>query len=397
MKHQHTAPCPICANRVGNISLDHRTHIPTLQNVTLASRSAALEFPTGVLTMTRCAGCSFVWNAAFDPARITYDAAYNNDVTYSGYYVAHLEAMADRIIAAVAADQPIHYVEVGCGEADFLRLVVQRARGRCVSATGFDPSYAGHTPLPEGAIVHRSFFGPDQLPQIPVATNVICSRHTIEHVPDVHAFVSALCAPMQDPARRLFIETPDADWILRNTAFQDFFYEHCSIFTPACMARILGQYGLSAQTTSVYGGQYMWTEAQHVPVTDRPDIPPDDTLAHRYAKDSTELIRRWADFVARNTRNGPVAIWGAASKGVTFSLLLAQLQDAGANITCAIDLNRAKQGCYLPVSGAPVVSPVQAQKIGVQSIIVMNPNYLDEITKMVDAMGWTPVIATLNT
>ena len=37
--------------------------------------------------------------------------------------------MADRIIGSVPEDQEIHYVEIGCGEADFLRLVVERANG----------------------------------------------------------------------------------------------------------------------------------------------------------------------------------------------------------------------------------------------------------------------------
>lgn len=225
-------PCPICANIDANLVLAYRQSIPTLQNVTLNSLGEAVNFPTGTLNMLRCGNCSFVWNAAFDQSKISYDDGYNNDVTYSGYYVAHLENMADRIINSVPEGDPIHYVEVGCGEADFLRLVVERAKGRCVSAIGFDPSFTGDENLPEGAVVHKTFFGPDQIKLVPEATNIICSRHTIEHVPDVHSFVRALAAPMITKERTLFIETPDANWILENTAFQDFFYEHCSIYTP---------------------------------------------------------------------------------------------------------------------------------------------------------------------
>jgi len=396
MQRGPSDPCPVCANLFGNLVLDHRECIPTLQNVTLKTREEALHFPTGKLKIFWCAQCSFVWNEDFDPDKISYNDGYNNDVTYSGYYVAHLENMADRIVNSVPQNQSIHYVEIGCGEADFLRLVVERAKGRCVSATGFDPSFSSTEKLPDGAVVHRSFFGADQLPLVPEATNVICSRHTIEHVQDVQSFVRALAAPVTTYSRTLFVETPDANWILRHTAFQDFFYEHCSIYTPDAIELILNTHGLSAKTAPVYGTQYMWTEAR-LATNEKPakrNISPE--LAHCYIEKSAELLRGWERFVQKNAQQGPVAIWGAASKGVTFALLLSQLQNATAKIACAIDLNEAKQGCYLPVSGVPVVSPKKAQDMGVQCVIIMNPNYHDEIVRMADEMGWTPKIATLN-
>jgi methyltransferase family protein/C-methyltransferase-like protein len=389
-------PCPICANGDANLVLTARQNIPTLQNVALKHLADATGFPTGTLTMMRCKQCEFVWNADFEADKISYDDGYNNDVTYSGYYVAHLEAMADRIINAVPANEPIHYVEIGCGEADFLRLVVERAGGRCVSATGFDPSFTGERNLPDGAVVHKTFFGPDQVGLIPEATNIICSRHTIEHVPDVHGFVSALAAPMTTKARRLFIETPDANWILRQTAFQDFFYEHCSIYTPAAMARILADYGLAAETTPVYDGQYMWTEAQLSADIPPPDVTGGYSLAKDYIEKSTAMLANWDGFIQERVPFGPVAVWGAASKGVTFTLLLAQMQGGQAGIACAIDLNEAKQDCFMPISGTPIVSPKAAQDMGVATVIIMNPNYTDEIKQMATDMGWALEFASLN-
>jgi hypothetical protein len=387
--------CPVCENEAGNIVLDQRETIPTLQNVALANRTEAVSFPTGALKMMWCGVCSFVWNADFDPSKISYDAGYNNDVTYSGYYVAHLEAMADRIINSVPAGESIHYVEIGCGEGDFLRLVVERAQGRCVSATGFDPSFTKQDALPEGAVVHTTFFGDEQLALVPEAANVICSRHTIEHVADVQAFVQALCAPVTTPERTLFVETPNANWILQNAAFQDLFYEHCSIYTPESMALALGQHGLEAQTIPVYGGQYMWTEGRLAVDVAADEVEVTADLAQKYVDDSSVLLRDWGRFIEKQSETGPVAIWGAASKGVTFSLLLSRRD--GAQIACAIDLNEVKQGCFLPLSGAPVVTPQDAMDLGVQSVIIMNPNYRDEVLKMANDMNWMPTFVTLNT
>ncbi|MEM7439515.1 MAG: class I SAM-dependent methyltransferase [Pseudomonadota bacterium] len=383
-------PCPICKNTDGNLTLDQRAKVPTLQNVTLREPAAAKEFSTGEIEMEWCAKCSFVWNAAFDADLISYNAGYNNDVSYSAYYVAHLEAMADRVIASVPDDQPIHYLEIGCGEADFLKLVMDRANGRCVSAFGFDPSFASTDPLPDGAVVHRSFFGPDQLPLVPAATNVICSRHTIEHVPDVQSFVSALASPAQQGSRKLFIETPNVNWVLRQGAFQDFFYEHCSIYTPESMAAALAQQGMRATTTPVYGGQYMWTEAEAgVPEA---AAPIDMTLAPSYIAQSNAMLDGWEQFLQE--ADGPVALWGGASKGVTFALLMAER--GSAELTCAVDLNTAKQGCFMPVTGLPIVSPAKAQDMGVRNLIVMNPNYRDEIVDLVASMDWQAKITVLN-
>jgi len=70
--------------------------------------------------------------------------------------------------------------------------------------------------------------------------------------------------------------------------------------------------------------------------------------------------------------------------------------DAGLGIACAIDLNAAKQKCFMPITGTPIVSPGVAQEMGVATIIIMNPNYLDEIKNMAASMGWLPEFVTLN-
>jgi hypothetical protein len=245
-------------------------------------------------------------------------------------------------------------------------------------------------------VVHKTFFGPYQIKLVPDATNIIVSRHTIEHVPDVHSFVSALATPMTTKERTLFIETPDANWILENTAFQDFFYEHCSIYTPASVARILGEYGLNAKTTPVYGGQYMWTKAKLSQNKDLSDTAIEQDTALAYIEKSTAMLDQWNTFIRQRSQQRPVAIWGAASKGVTFALLQPETDNSNAGIACAIDLNKAKQNCFLPISGIPVVSPQTAHEMGIGTVIIMNPNYKAEIETMAANMGWSPDFVTLN-
>lgn len=387
--------CPLCRNLAGNLVLEDRCRVPTLHNTTLATKAEATDFPTGALHIVQCASCSFVWNAAFDENIISYDEHYNNDVSLSDFYNRHLEAMAAEILAAVPAEEPIHYVEIGCGQADFMRLFMERAKGRCLSATGFDPSFTSDAALPDNAAVHKFIFTPEHLDLVPPEANVICSRHTIEHVADVQTFCDAICTLVNRDNVHLFLETPDANWIVENVAFQDFFYEHCSLYTPKSISKALCDRGLKSKVSQVYGGQYMWVSA----VRDHSSAQAgafDDTSSndHQYVAQRTELLSKWTNYVLDRQKNGKVALWGAASKGVTFALLLTSSEDL--TIDCAVDLNTAKQNRFLPISGIQVVSPEAAMERGVDTIIIMNPNYEDEIRAITAELGWTPELATFN-
>jgi len=83
-------------------------------------------------------------------------------------------------------------------------------------------------------------------------------------------------------------------------------------------------------------------------------------------------------------------IWGGASKGVIFSLLL---QREGVVFDAVIDVNPAKQGKYLPASGLLVESPeeVLPRLSGDSMIWVMNSNYLSEIKARCKQCHYAPI------
>ena len=86
-----------------------------------------------------------------------------------------------------------------------------------------------------------------------------------------------------------------------------------------------------------------------------------------------------ADAAAR----GAVYLWGAGSKGVTFSLLIDPDGDALAG---AVDINPVKQGCFLPLTAVPVLPPQDLPRAHA-TVIVMNPAYQAEIEAQVRAIG----------
>jgi hypothetical protein len=69
--------CKICES-TDAIVLDRRAPVPIAQNLILPTSEAARHCPAGELDMRRCTACGFVWNAAFDPDLMVYDAAYDS-------------------------------------------------------------------------------------------------------------------------------------------------------------------------------------------------------------------------------------------------------------------------------------------------------------------------------
>lgn len=373
--------CPVCLHESHDVILK-RERVPVLQNVIVSTREEALSFPVARLRICRCRHCSFVWNADFDPDAIDYNRQYNNSVQASGVYLAHQQSMAERVLALPGE---LTCLEIGCGEGEFLGVL--EASGRLKRAIGFDPAHKGTQALSRNVEVHRAYFDGDVAKTLPDDINVVCSRHTIEHIPFPRPFIESIAAYVLDRKLPLFLETPDVSWILENNAFEDFFYEHCSLFSPESMAYLLGEFGLECTVEPVYGGQYMWISAKPAGVAIEARVS--DLSASSGPEGISRALGYWETKVRQLGNAGPVAIWGGASKGVTFSLLVE-------GIDSAIDLNPSKQGCYMPVSAVPIVSPETALHRGVASIIIMNPNYRDEIRSRLDTLGWTGELLVLQ-
>jgi hypothetical protein len=55
---------------------------------------------------------------------------------------------------------------------------------------------------------------------------------------------------------------------------------------------------------------------------------------------------------------------------------------------CVIDSNAAKQGCVIPGSQVPVVAPHDRRVVGLELILIANPNYAGEISSVLKSLGY---------
>ncbi len=363
--------CPIC-HGADSLPVFHQDRAPVSQNRLFRTPADARACGLGTLDFRRCAACGFVWNRAFDGGLLSYAEDYENNQSLSPAFSAHMDEMGRRVMADCGGDQ-LDILEVGCGQGVFLRRLAALAGGQADSIAGFDPAWRGPE-RQDGVRFHRDYFTAQTVAALERPPTRLVSRHTIEHVPDPLSFLSAMRGAIGARHARLFIETPCVEWILTNNMFQDFFFEHCSLFTAQSLAAALDKSGFAVDSIShVFGGQYLWAEAH--------------TKSDIRAALGEGTVRRWRgrlSGIKAGLGAGKLALWGAGAKGVTFSL---QCDPKGEFLDCVIDINPAKQGYFLPVSAYPIVSMTDAYARGVRGALVMNEVYFGEIAAAVQAQN----------
>lgn len=338
--------------------LYRQSHIPVLQNRVYPSVEEARNCSKGDIELVQDLSTGLIYNAAFRPELMVYDADYNNEQSTSAVFQAHLGEVAHHIEAQLGRTS---LVEVGCGKGFFLELLLKRG----IDITGFDPAYDGDNPR-----AVKRYFEPGII--VAPARGLIL-RHVLEHIPSPIDFLFRLRQANGEQGL-IYIEVPCLDWIMNRRTWFDIVYEHVNYFRLSDFHRMFGRV---IQSGRLFGNQYLYVIADlatlRLPQADEPfGIKfPSDFLASLSGGEQNNA-----------ERNGTsVCVWGAAAKGVIFSLLRERM---GMPINVVIDINPAKRGRYLPGTGLQVQSPDEAlQKLAPGSpIYVMNSNYLEEIKSM---------------
>jgi len=373
--------CPICRRDAASIFLE-RSGVPVHQNMVVKEARLALMVPRGDLALCVCDHCGFIFNRAFDPNKLSYEASYDNTQLCSPSARQHYDDLVRRLLD-LRHVRGCRIVEVGCGQkGDFIRgLVKADARNQGI---GFDPSYAGVSTELDGRLRFvKRFYGPDCAGE---RADVVVSLHVIEHVPSPMELLKTVCNNLAaSPRARVFFETPCVEWILTNYTIWDLFYEHCSYFSRTSMTAAFELAGFRVeQIEHVFGRQYLWLEAA---LSDAPSaakvthggIP---NLARQFALREQETFRRLREWAGARTEK--LAVWGAGAKGVTLVNLIDPARELFA---CVVDLNPNKQGNFVPGTAHPIVGYRELPRYGVKTAVLMNPNYRSETEALLREAG----------
>jgi len=373
------ALCPLCRCGQTLLFLD-RPAVPVHQNRLFDSAAAAQATPRGDLAMRLCPQCGFAFNACFRPELLDYGHDYDNTQDWSAAFTAHVNGLV-RELVEVERVRDCQVVEVGCGKGAFLRKLVAYPGGGNVGL-GIDSSYVGPRTDLDGRVqfVAAPFDG-----RATVQADAVVCRHVIEHIAEPLPFLHSVRTGLPGNPR-VFFETPCLAWALENQVFWDFFYEHCSLFTAASLTEALERAGFGdVAVRHVFEGQYLWLRGRAGGAASgagaAPSLVPQ---ARDFPAQERARVRAWQVLVQRPPRPGPVGVWGAGAKGVTFCNLVDPRSEY---LACVIDVNPAKQGRHIAGTGHRILGPEGACLERLATVLVLNPNYLDEVRGQLVQMG----------
>jgi SAM-dependent methyltransferase len=371
--------CPSCRSPRLIRVLDQRD-LPIHTSALLSSRSEAITYPRADLTLDVCKACGLISNSAFDAPRHDYSGSYEEVQSFSPRFRVYAAELADQLVERHAlAGRDVF--EIGSGRGDFLTELVRRTQ-----AHGFavDPSYRDGDLAPELAVrvtIDRAFFTAEQVPRD--AGAIVC-RHTLEHVHDVARFLRAVRVGLERTSGAVALfEVPDTWRVLEEGAFWDLYYEHCSYFTAGSLARAFCVAGLApSRLERTFDDQYLFITATAGDGKPSVPLPEEETAedvvaqAERFRRAFDEARRHWRKKLHDAQAHGARAvIWGGGSKGVAFLSMLGVADE----IDCAVDVNPAKHGKFMPGTGHEIVSPDRLEDLRPDLVVVMNPAYADEI------------------
>lgn len=362
--------------------------IPQSSNILLLSREEALAFGRGDMQMTICHTCGFMQNDAFDPQLVDYTMPYEESQAFSPRFVKFQNELIDRLLAEYPMEGKTIF-EIGCGKASFLETICRQGGARGI---GIDPTIQpGRLNSDVDLTLIPDFFDADNTH---LTGDLICHRHTLEHIQPVADFVSLTReSAANTPGSVMFVEVPDTDRILAEGAFWDVFYEHCSYFTALSVDRLFRACGLTVTRLELgFDDQYLLIDAVPGDPDDAIDRAAVEALvgkARRFGTNVAAEVDRWQHRIDEVASGGrPVVLWGAGSKAVGFLSALGE----GIPVEAVVDINPFKQGSFLPGPGHEIIAPDALKDLEPGLVIVMNPIYAGEIGDSIRDMGLDPAL-----
>ena len=378
--------CPNCGG-AGMRAFYETRGIPVHSCMMVDSERAALEFPKRDLQLGFCERCGFVSNMVFDAAAQHYAAGYEEQQSFSPRFRKfQTELIGDLVERYDLRGKDV--VEIGCGKGDFLVELCEAGDSRGV---GIDPSCDPERMKGRGGGKVRFIAELYSQRHADLPCDFLCCRHTLEHIHNTGEFIGQIRDVIGQTDALVFIEVPDVGRVLREQAFWDIYYEHCSYYSLGSLARVFRANRFDViELAKDFDDQYLLIVARPTADVTKPALTQEDDLAQVkgevdiFTQRIGERIAGWRSCIGGLKEQGKrVAIWGSGSKCVSF-LSTVGIAD---QIDAVIDINPHRHGKYLAGSGKQVVAPETLKQSPADAILVMNPIYCDEIGQQIESMG----------
>ncbi len=386
--------CPACAGTQVDVFFE-QDDVPTHSCLLLATAEEARSFPRGSLRLGLCRSCGFITNVAFDASHNAYSSTYEETQGFSPRFRSFLSELAHTWVNRYnIRDKDV--LEIGCGKGEFLAAMCEVGGNRGI---GIDPSYIPERLEgdPERLTFIRDLYSERY---VDLAADAVVCRHTLEHIAPVADFMNLVRRGIGSSKNVVVLfELPDVLRVLREVAFWDVYYEHCSYFSLGSLARLFRSCGFEVLDLSLaYDDQYLLIEGrpqsgpQRAPLAVEDDLAELTEAAEQFAVQYTATVSKWRETLRKVADDGRRAvIWGAGSKGVSYLTTLG----LESGVEYAVDINPFKQGMFLAGTGQQIVAPEFLKDYRPDMVIAMNAIYRDEIQATLAGMGLDSELLTV--
>jgi hypothetical protein len=294
-----------------------------------------------------------LFNPDFQEDMCDYTKGYNNNQLESPHYKRYIEETADKLIEICRLHKDSNILEIGCGDGYFLSRL--REKLQCEKVAGYDLRYAGSFGMEK--YVRRKYYTREDFKPY----DLIYFRFSIEGLLNFDEIFKNVIDSMHEQSY-LYIETPNLDYILRQKNFGSLCHEYARYFSVRSFDRLFAGKGLVIDhVESIFGGMYLFLLGRRTP---------DLAGAERTYQRQAEALGRFHRAV----------IWGASGRAVS---TLCHLGLGPEKVLCAVDIDPAKQGRFLPFTAQEILAPQEALALDPDLIIVANSNYFEEIVALV--------------
>ena len=386
--------CPNCGHDELTVFYEVR-QVPVHSCLMMSSQEEAVDFPSGDVVLGFCDRCGFITNTEFDAKWSAYAPNYEDQQSYSPTFNKFSLKLANHLIDKYDLhDKDI--IEIGCSKGDFLLLLCELGNNRGV---GIDPSVVPGRVESEAA--DRVTFIQDYYSELHAeyVGDFICCRHTLEHIQPTSEFIKTVRKSIGDRNTVVVFEIPDNTRVLREQAFEDIYYEHCSYFSPGTLARLFRDSGFEVTDLYCeYGDQYLLIEARPVAVPSKKVHPFEESVedvandVELFTDKIVNKLEYWKNFLEdAQAKQEKVVVWGSGSKCVAFLTTLKTID----KIEYAVDINPHRHGKFVPGVGKEIMAPEFLKTYQPDKVIVMNAIYKQEISEMLEQMGVTTEVVAL--
>lgn len=332
--------------------------IPVMNNRLSDTYNDAMKYPLGKLKLIETD-----WglkNDAFDETLVIYDANYHNNQSLSKAFQIHIDNVID-VISPYLKNKTNLTVEIGCGSGYFVELL----QNQKINVMGYDPTYNGNNP-----IIIKEYFNENSH----IKADFLILRHVLEHIINPKDFLYKLFNANGN-AGKIYIEVPSLDWIINNSSYFDFTYEHCNYFSERGLASLFDKV---IEKGVLFGGQYQYVIAE-IGSYNPNRVKQNESYSFDDVEDKLHLHKQLLKSY------DSIYVWGASGKGATFCQLMYENENEmehESNIVGLIDINPEKFGKYVPLTGNKVYEYESTMGNEDTIFLVLNDEYYEEINAM---------------